>query len=290
MVLAPSVPIIAITFVAAIVTGALGYGFSSIAVPIALLVVSNRVLNPALVLLEVVMNAYVLWINRGAMSVVWRRAVAVAIGLPPGIALGTSALTHIDPSWLKLATFAGLLPLILLQAAGFRRAFRRERTAGVTLGAGVGVLYAVTTVSGPPLAMFLTNQGLAKSEFRVALAIIRLAASLLTAALYAQAALYTTESLAILPLILPSVVVGVPLGTVVIRHVREETFRRLCMSFDAALVSFGIATLLRTLHLVESATVYLLFGTVVLFDAVLLVRFFRAAADRVSVTAQLQSP
>ena len=44
------------TFVAAIVVGALGYGFSSIAVPIALLAVTSRVLNPALVLVEVVLN------------------------------------------------------------------------------------------------------------------------------------------------------------------------------------------------------------------------------------------
>ena len=39
----------AITFLAAIVNGALGYGFSSITVPVALLFLTNRILNPALV-------------------------------------------------------------------------------------------------------------------------------------------------------------------------------------------------------------------------------------------------
>ena len=42
-----------ITFVAATINGALGYGFSSITVPLALFFFTNRVLNPALVLLEV---------------------------------------------------------------------------------------------------------------------------------------------------------------------------------------------------------------------------------------------
>jgi uncharacterized membrane protein YfcA len=37
----------AITFGAAIVNGALGYGFSSLTVPLALLFLTNRVLNPA---------------------------------------------------------------------------------------------------------------------------------------------------------------------------------------------------------------------------------------------------
>ena len=57
-----------ITFVAATVNGALGYGFSSITVPLALLFLTNRVLNPALVLIEVALNAWVLWVNRKAAS------------------------------------------------------------------------------------------------------------------------------------------------------------------------------------------------------------------------------
>ena len=78
-----------ITFVAAIVNGALGYGFSSITVPLALLFLANRVLNPAMVLVEVVLNAYVLWVNRAALPAVWRRLLPIVIGLVPGIALGT---------------------------------------------------------------------------------------------------------------------------------------------------------------------------------------------------------
>ena len=51
------IALITITFGAAIVNGALGYGFSSLTVPLALLFLSNRVLNPALVVIEVALNA-----------------------------------------------------------------------------------------------------------------------------------------------------------------------------------------------------------------------------------------
>ena len=180
-----------VSFLAAIVVGALGYGYSSIVVPVALLTVTNRVLNPALVLLEVVLNLYTLFINREALPRVWRRISSVTVGLPVGVALGTTALTSVDVGWLKFATFVTLLPLNLLQAAGFRRAIPREHVAGAALGAGVGVLYSVTTISGPPLAMFLTNQGLARQEFRVALGAIRTTACLLTAAFYAHSDLFT---------------------------------------------------------------------------------------------------
>ena len=84
-----------------------------------------------------------------------------------------------------------LLPLILLQAAGFRRPIQSERSAGFAFGGGVGVLYSVTTISGPPLAVVLSNQGLAKQEFRAALGFIRLAESSMTAVAYAYAGLYS---------------------------------------------------------------------------------------------------
>ena len=62
-----------ITLVAGIVNGGLGYRFSSITVPLALLFLSNRVLNPAQVLVEVTLNAYTLFVNRDAIPAVWRR-------------------------------------------------------------------------------------------------------------------------------------------------------------------------------------------------------------------------
>ena len=280
------ISLVVISFVAAIVNGALGYGFSSIAVPLALLVVDNRVLTPALVLLEIVLNAYVLWVNRAGLPKIWRRAAFVVIGLAPGVAIGTAVLTRVDPAWLKLGTFAALLPLLLLQAVGFRRAIRAERPASLALGAGVGALYAVTTISGPPLAMFLNNQGYAKKqEFRAALGLIRSAECLFTAALYARSGLFTGASTSLLPYIVPSVIIGVPLGAMLIRRVREESFRRVCMSFDAAIVAFGASTLLRVLNVVDGSLAYLPFAAVLLFDAVVLYRFFRTPSSRVPTWA-----
>src|SRR5688572_33066725 len=94
-----------ITFGAAIVNGALGYGFSSITVPLALLFMANRVLNPALVLIEVPLNAYVLWVNRAALPTVWRRVLPIVIGLVPGVAIGTALVAQVNPAWLKFGTF-----------------------------------------------------------------------------------------------------------------------------------------------------------------------------------------
>ena len=264
----------AITFGAAIVNGALGYGFSSLTVPLALLFLTNRVLNPALVPLEVALNAYVLWVNRAALPTVWRRVLPIVIGLAPGVLLGTALVSQVNPNWLKFGTFVVLLPLILVQAAGFRRPIKSEKSVGLLFGGGVGVLYSVTTISGPPLAVMLSNQGLTKGDFRASLGFIRLAESSFTAVAYYYAGLYTAESFGLIPYILPSIVIGVPIGAYLIQRIRPETFRRVCMSFDAWVVGFGLSALLQSLGLVQSNLAYLLLVAVGVLDTWLLYRFF----------------
>jgi uncharacterized membrane protein YfcA len=276
-----SLALIGITFIAAIVNGALGYGFSSITVPLALLFLTNRVLNPALVPIEVVLNAYMLWVNRAGISTVWRRVLPIVIGLAPGVLLGTAFVSSVNPGWLKFWTFCALLPLILLQAAGLRRPIKSERAVGTLFGSGVGVLYSVTTISGPPLAVMLSNQGFTKGNFRTALGFIRLAESSFTAVAYFYAGLFTMQSAALMPFILPSIMVGVPIGGWLIRQIRPETFRRICMSFDAWVVAFGLSNLLKELHLVQSNLAFLFMFAVGAIDAVLLYYFFTVQLPRV---------
>lgn len=67
--------LILITFFAAFVNGALGYGFSSLTVPVGLLILTSRVLNPALVLVEVFLNIFVLYVNRRSLLRVWPTGV-----------------------------------------------------------------------------------------------------------------------------------------------------------------------------------------------------------------------
>src|SRR6266481_573470 len=104
---------------AAFVNGAIGYGFSSLTVPLALVFAS------------------------------------------------------LQPGWVKLGTYTVILPLILIQAAGWRRPVRSTWLIGLPFGTALGILYSVTTISGPPLAILFNNQGLVKSEFRAGLALVR---------------------------------------------------------------------------------------------------------------------
>lgn len=269
------VVLVLITFVAATVNGALGYGFSSITVPVALLFYTNRILNPALVLVELVINSYVLFINRRSIPNIWWRVAPILIGLVVGVAIGSYILSLVHPAWVKFVTYFFLLPLILLQAAGIRKPIKAEKAIAIPFGMGIGTLYSVTTISGPPLALLFNNQGYAKQDFRAALGVIRVAESVVTGIAYAFLGFYSAGSMEIIPYIVPSVILGIPLGTFLIRWMDPETFRRICMAFDGLVVGFGLSRVLVELKLASTFTTYGILSIVVVINAYLLYRFFR---------------
>ena len=269
--------LIALTsFGAATVNGALGYGYSSITVPISLLVVTSRVLNPALVLVECVVNLYALVIARRSIRRVWPLVAPVAIGILPGVVVGSLVLFAISTDWAKLVTYGALLPLILIQAAGLRLAIRRVRAVGVAFGAGVGVLYSLTTISGPPLALYFNNQSIGKDEFKVALALTRSIESISTLLAYAALGMITADSIALVPALAPGVLLGLPLGFYLIRRIHTETFRRVCMSFDAYLVAFGLSRVVAQLDLLPVVWAYQFLVLTIAIDALMLRAYFRA--------------
>jgi len=263
-----------IALFAAFINGALGYGFSSLTVPLALVFYTNRILNPAVVLIEVLLNLYVLSINLNGVPAVWKRVFPILIGLLPGIAVGAFVLASLQPGWIKFGTYTVILPLILVQAAGWRRPIRSTWLIGLPFGTALGILYSVTTISGPPLAILFNNQGLVKSEFRAGLALVRVAESSVTAIVYYELGLFIAESQNILLVFVPSVVLGVPLGAYIIRRLDAETFRRVCMSFDAWVVGFGFSRVLIDLNLMESPWAYGVLAVTILIDTYLLYVFF----------------
>ena len=71
--------------------------------------------------------------------------------------------------------------------------------------------------------------------------------------------------------------IGFPLGHVLITRVRVETFRRVCMSFDAYLVAFGLSRTLTNAG-VAPLSAYLVLVLAALIDTRMLWTYFRPRA------------
>jgi uncharacterized membrane protein YfcA len=277
--------IAAVSLGAATVNGALGYGYSSLTTPVALLMIASRLLNPALVIVEVILNLYALILGRRAVPRMLPRVAPLVVGLVPGVIVGSLLLAWVAPDWVKLITYGVLLPLILLQGAGFSYPLRRERTAGVPLGAGVGLLYSLTTISGPPLAFFFNNQRYDRADFKVALAIVRTAEASFTLVMYLALGLITKDSLHLAGWLLPTVMIGMPLGHWLIARIDPVAFRRACISFDCWLVGFGLARMLDRLDLVAAPWSYVALAIAIAVDATLLARKRKRAETAPAETA-----
>jgi uncharacterized protein len=102
---------------------------------------------------------------------------------------------------------------------------------------------------------------------------------------YYQLGLFVAESENIILVLIPSVVVGVPLGAYLIRRLDAETFRRICMSFDAWVVGFGLSRVLIELDLMESPWAYSVMAVTILIDGCLLYIFFRSTKNGLKRTS-----
>jgi hypothetical protein len=230
-----------LTFVAGMVNGILGHGFSTVSVPVALLLLANRLLNPVLVLLEVALNAGSFLANRRAFPAVAPRILPMVWGLLPGIAVGSAILALTPPGPMKLLTYLLLFPVVLLQGLGFRAGLGSERRVGLPFGLATGLLYATTTISGPILSLYFHNQAYAKDEYRAAISFLRLVESVLTLLAYLALGLVTREALALAAPLLPGTLAGLALGAFLAVRVSEQGFRRFCVWFNVLAVSFGLA-------------------------------------------------
>ena len=263
-----------LSLAASTVNGGLGYGYSSISTPLAILIIINKVINPVYVLVEGVMNTIMLSLSgRDNIKSTFRRILPIIAALIPAIAIGSVALTIIAPAWVRLLVYLLILPLVLLQAAGLRRPIKSERSTGIPLGVGIGLLYSITTISGPPLALFFNNQGMVKGEFKAAIAQVRIVESYTTILAYYSLGLFTATTLQLFTYIAPPILLGIPMGIMIVKRMGVEVFRRICMSFDAWIVGYGLAVVLGSLFGLITIG-YSIWALVIGIDAVLLYRFF----------------
>jgi Sulfite exporter TauE/SafE. len=227
-----------ILFIASIPSGAFAYGFSATVTPLLLIRYTNRQISPILNFIEIFQNAANVMLNFRNYT---KKSLIITIYGIPGIAIGSLLGAYllkisVNDALLKVIVYSVLIPLILLQAAGFRKEISLDKwkKVGYLVTFPVGVLYGVSTISGPPLALIINNQGLTKEEFKFAISALRVAESITTFSGYLTLGVFSSQVLYYVAITSPAVITGMAIGVVTARIIkRKEDFRRLVMSFDS---------------------------------------------------------
>ena len=213
--------------VAGVISGMTGFGFALVSAPLLVLVMPARVAVPIVSVLSLLSHLVVLGETLRAIDLrrIWLLALGGIIGSPIGVYL----LVMLDPASLKLAIglVTTLFALALLR--GFKRPIRNERLASLPIGLTSGLLGGSTSMSGPPVVLFFSNQSVEKRTFRANLNLYFILLACATVPAQLVAGLLTRQVVTYLLWLSPALLAGTLAGMWLARRVDEEAFRRLTL-------------------------------------------------------------
>jgi uncharacterized membrane protein YfcA len=154
------------TLLSALVKGAIGFGFPTLATPLLALFVDPRTAVVVLILPNIAMDGSQATRHGGLGATVGRMLPVVVPGAL-GTVLGTRLLTVLSARTVTLILGAVIMSFVALSLAGSfpRVPPHRERWVSPAVGFAAGVVGGVTNVPGTPLVIYFYALGMDKPEF-----------------------------------------------------------------------------------------------------------------------------
>jgi uncharacterized protein len=170
-------------FLGASLQSATGFGFALIAAPILFAALGPQQAVTAGVLVGIEVSALTLATERRMPRVLTGEAAALVAWSLPGIAIGAVALRELPDHLLSVFVALGVLGglALRLRARRARIAARVSWWSRPAAGISSGALSTSTSLSGPPLILYLLARGVTAQQMRDTLAAIFVALSVLSA-------------------------------------------------------------------------------------------------------------
>ncbi|MEC0368634.1 sulfite exporter TauE/SafE family protein [Paenibacillus chibensis] len=207
--------------------GLTSFGFALIAMPFLAKVIPLQQAVPIVVILSLCTNLMVIVDARRHVDLkkIWILILSSLAAAP----LGTSLLLLLDERLLK--AFAGVFIILvaLLQLLGKSFPVKREKLAFVPVGILSGLLNGSISMSGPPVALFLSNQRVGKDTFRANITAYGIILNVITICTYAYSGMLIKPVFTYSLWLVPSMLIGVFIGIKAIRRLNDQWFRRIAL-------------------------------------------------------------
>jgi hypothetical protein len=232
------VAILLLAGLAAFAQAVTGFGFSLLIVPPLALVIGPKETVVVANILSTATNVAML--SRVHGHVDWRLGGWLFGGALVGMPVGLAVLIWINAAVLQVLIAITVLAsgLLLLRGLRFHAA---GRAWDAVTGVISGVLNTSTSMSGPPVVLYLQGREVSPDRFRATLTAYFLASSVVAVGLLAMAGKFTRDVGLEAAVGVPAVGVGIAAGLLVYRRVDAVLFRRLV--FALLFASAGIAGL-----------------------------------------------
>lgn len=214
-----------VIFCAGLIQGATSFGFSLFSLPILAALMPLKIVVPMLVIYSLVMNSIILYKIREHVKL--KRIYMLIISATIATPIGTSMLVNLDESILQIIVGVVVTVSALSFYFGYKVKINNEKIAYVPVGFFSGLLNGSVSLSGPPVILFLTNQGVEKQDFRATLTAYFWILNIMTVITFLYKQLISSEVLKFTVYLIPALILGVLIGIKLGNRVKEETFKKL---------------------------------------------------------------
>ena len=230
-------------FVAAIVRGFSGFGFSLLAVSALSLVYSPQEIVPTIFMLEVAASIHLLpsiW-----KDIHWRSLAPLLVGCLVATPLGVWFLANLPDRPLQIALSVFVLVATVMLWRGFSLKSMPGTVASTAAGAASGLANGAFGIGGPPVILFYFASPAGNIAGRASLIAFFLATDLIGLANQSTHGLVTKEAALRAVTFLPPLLAGVWLGARSFKGVDAELFRKCVLVILTVLaVAIGVKAVL----------------------------------------------
>jgi uncharacterized membrane protein YfcA len=234
-----------VIFAAGFIQGLTSFGFALISMPLLTLFIPLQEAVPLVVILSLCTNVIV-------FISTWRFIQIRKIGLLVVSSLlaapfGTQLLVYVEPHILKL--FAGLLIVVFACLLLMGKSFpvKNERVAFIPVGLTSGLLNGSISMSGPPVALFLSNQGASKETFRANITVYGIILNVITVTAFFYRDLLTYDVMKYTVWFVPATFTGVIVGVKALKKLNDKLFRRIALWL---IITSGVWTIVSALRII----------------------------------------
>ncbi|MFW3146179.1 MAG: sulfite exporter TauE/SafE family protein [Thermoplasmatota archaeon] len=212
---------------AGFIQGLVGFGSGLIMIPTLVLIIEPSVLVPVSLLQGLIMNWALTLESRKSLQL--KRVVPILLGGIIGIPFGTALLLLLAPEHLKIMIGTVVVLFGILLLLGLTMRMKREKTASFPIGIASGILNGSISLSGPPVILFFSNQGVLKDNFRSNLVAYFFFLNVITTAVFLFTGLITWKVIMLTAILLPAALIGVFIGSRASKLVPQKVFRRIAL-------------------------------------------------------------
>jgi len=225
-----------VIFLASATQGLMGFGFALVSASIMIIFLPPKIVVPIIIICSTLNNMIILFEVRKWVDL--KRILPLIIAGIIGVPIGTYLLIVLNDNILRI--FIGSIIILFAVAflIGFKRKIKNEKLVFAPVGFISGLLGGSTSMGGPPVILFFTNQGVKKRVFRANLVAYFMVLSLVTISSFILGGLITPEVIKYVILFLPTTIFGVTIGIKLAHKVEEKLFQ------DIALILVIVAGLL----------------------------------------------